>query len=102
MDEETQKALSALEARLKACEEKLAALTEGPPAEVAEEVAEMGKKLGAALEQLKELEGVKRTNASYEERIKALERTPNRRTVAEQERELEQLTVPDGYSVRRV
>ncbi|HRR66542.1 MAG TPA: hypothetical protein P5063_02730 [Methanomassiliicoccales archaeon] len=102
MDEETQKALSALEARLKACEEKLAALTEGPPAEVAEEVAEMGKKLGAALEQLKELEGVKKMNATYEERIKALEKTPNRRTVAEQERELEQLTVPDGYSVRRV
>ena len=97
MDEETQKALSALEARLKACEDKLAALPDGPPAEV----AEMEKKLGAALEQLKELEGVKKANAAYEERIKALEKRPNPQTVPEQPRDLE-LTVPDGYSVRRL
>lgn len=97
MDEEMQKALSALEARVKACEDKLAALPAGPPAEV----AEMSKKLGAALEQLKELEGVKKSNMAYEERIKALEKRPNPQTVPEQERDLE-LTVPDGYSMRRL
>ncbi|HBF80821.1 MAG TPA: hypothetical protein DD420_13110, partial [Streptomyces sp.] len=60
------------------------------PAEPSAE-GELEKKLSAALEGLKELESVKKANAAYEERIKALEKRPTPSTVPGNEREMEQL-----------
>lgn len=89
-DEEFKQALADLKAEIMA---EVKALIEGKTTDDPDPAGELEKKLSAALEGLKELESVKKTNAAYEERIKALEKRPNPSTVPEPKK-LED--VPDG------
>lgn len=96
MDEDVAKALADMDARLKACEAKLAEEPEAP-----EPSAELEKKLGALETKVKELESAKAENVKLTERVKALEARPNPSTVPEKERELEAADVPAGYTTYR-
>ncbi len=98
-DEEFKQALADLKAEILAeVDAKIAAAKDKPEAEPSAEMS----KLSAALDgSIKELEKVKKENEGYAKRLEALEKRPSPRTVPENERDLEELVVPEGYTVRR-
>jgi DNA repair exonuclease SbcCD ATPase subunit len=100
-EEEFKAALAALKAEIMA---EVKALIEGIDTSTDDSGdgdGEMEKKMSAVLEgTVKELESMKKMNEELERRIKALESAPNIQTRA-YDRDLEDLVVPEGYTMRR-
>ncbi len=100
-DEEFKQALADLKAEILA---EVKALIEGIDTSTDDSGdgdGEIEKKMSAVLEATtKELESMKKMNENLEKRIKALESAPNIQTKAG-DRDLEDLVVPEGYTMRR-